>query len=62
MAFIDVMIFGNPDKAAFEKMTAELTKIYGEVLGIAPDFSQSIPAGESSKKHTVSTGMKGVSP
>ena len=37
MAFIDVMIFGNSDKAAFEKMTAELTKIYGDVLGIAPD-------------------------
>ncbi|MCR5650873.1 MAG: hypothetical protein K6F86_06815 [Lachnospiraceae bacterium] len=37
MAFIEVRIFGGPNKAAFEKMTAELTKIYGEVLGIAPD-------------------------
>ncbi len=37
MAFIEVRIFGGPNKDAFEKMTAELTKIYGEVLGIAPD-------------------------
>ncbi len=36
-AFICVNIFGDPDRAAFERMTAELTKIYGEVLGIAPD-------------------------
>lgn len=37
MAFIDVMILGSPDKAAFGKMTEELTKIFGDVLGIAPD-------------------------
>ena len=37
MAFIDVMIFGSPDRAAFEKMTEELTGIFGDVLGIAPD-------------------------
>ncbi len=37
MAFIEVRIFGGPNRDAFEKMTAELTKIYGEVLGIAPD-------------------------
>ena len=36
-AFIDVAFFGGPDRAAFERMTAELTKIYGEVLGIAAD-------------------------
>ena len=36
-AFIDVQLFGGPDRAAFEKMTAELTKIFGEVLGIAAD-------------------------
>ena len=36
-AFIGVNVFGDPDRAAFEKMTAELTKIYGEVLGVAPD-------------------------
>ncbi len=37
MAFVEVRIFGGPNKDAFEKMTAEITKIYGEVLGIAPD-------------------------
>jgi len=37
MAFVEVRIFGGPNRDAFEKMTAELTKIYGEVLGIAPD-------------------------
>lgn len=37
MAFVEVRIFGGPNKDAFEKMTAEITKIYGEVLDIAPD-------------------------
>ncbi len=37
VAFIGVNIFGGPNKAAFTAMTAELTKIYGEVLGVAPD-------------------------
>ncbi len=37
MAFVEVRLFGGPDKAAFQKMTAEITKIFGEVLGIAPD-------------------------
>lgn len=37
MAFIEVRMFGGPDKNAFQKMTAEITKIFGEVLGIAPD-------------------------
>ena len=37
MAYIEIGIFGDSDKPAFEKMTAEITKIYGEVLGIAPD-------------------------
>ena len=37
VAFVDVKIFGGPNPSAFEKMTAELTEIYGEVLGIAPD-------------------------
>lgn len=37
MAFVEVRIFGGPNRDAFEKMTAELTKIFGEVLGIAPD-------------------------
>ena len=37
LAFICVNCYGNADEAAFDKMTAELTKIYGEVLGIKPD-------------------------
>lgn len=37
VAFVGVNVYGKEDKAAFEKMTAELTKIYGEVLGIKPD-------------------------
>ena len=36
-AFIAVNVYGTPDSAAFNKMTAELTRIYGDVLGIAPD-------------------------
>ena len=37
MAFIEVRLFGEPDKKAFSRMTTEITKIFGEVLGIAPD-------------------------
>ncbi len=37
MAFIEVRLFGEPDKNAFRKMTEEITKIYGDVLKIAPD-------------------------
>ena len=37
IAYIEVQLFGGPNKAAFQKMTEEITKIYGEVLGIAPD-------------------------
>ncbi len=36
-AFVDVSVFGAPDSAAFSKLTAEITKIFGEVLKIAPD-------------------------
>jgi phenylpyruvate tautomerase PptA (4-oxalocrotonate tautomerase family) len=36
-AFIAVSVYGDADPGAFAKMTAELTKIYGDVLGIAPD-------------------------
>lgn len=36
IAYIEVRIFGGPNKAAFQKMTEEITKIYGDVLGIAP--------------------------
>ncbi len=38
MAFISVYIHGKPDPESFKKLTAELTKIYGEVLGIKPDY------------------------
>ena len=37
IAYIEVRIFGGQNKAAFQKMTEEITKIYGDVLGIAPD-------------------------
>ena len=37
IAYIEVRLFGGPNKAAFQKMTEEITRIYGEVLGIAPD-------------------------
>ncbi len=37
IAYIEVRLFGGPNKAAFQKMTEEITKIYGDVLGIAPD-------------------------
>ncbi len=37
IAYIEVRLFGGPNKEAFSKMTAEITKIFGEVLGIAPD-------------------------
>ena len=37
IAYIEVRLFGGPNKATFQKMTEEITKIYGDVLGIAPD-------------------------
>ena len=37
LAFICVNCYGNADEAAFDRMTDELTKIYGEVLGIKAD-------------------------
>ena len=37
IAFVEVKIFGSSDRAAFEKMTKEITSIFGEVLRIAPD-------------------------
>ncbi len=36
-AFVDVSAFGGPDKRAFANLTAEITKIYGEVLNIPAD-------------------------
>lgn len=35
-AFVEVKIFGNENKKAFSELTAEITKIYGEVLNIEP--------------------------
>ena len=29
--------YGNPEPSAFEKITAEITKTFGEVLGVVPD-------------------------
>ena len=37
LAFICINYYGSADESAFVKMTAELTKIYGEVLGMKPD-------------------------
>ena len=37
MAYVEVRLFGGPNKAAFQKMTEEITKIFGDILGIAPD-------------------------
>lgn len=37
LAFISVNCYGSPDEDAFNQMTAELTRIYGEVLGVKPD-------------------------
>ncbi|MCR5268892.1 MAG: hypothetical protein K6E16_10300 [Lachnospiraceae bacterium] len=37
IAYIEVRLFGGPNKEAFSRMTAEITKIFGEVLGIGPD-------------------------
>lgn len=36
-AFVDVSVYGSADSASFSKLTAEITKIFGEVLNIAPD-------------------------
>ncbi|WP_026505940.1 phenylpyruvate tautomerase MIF-related protein [Butyrivibrio sp. NC3005] len=37
MAYIEVKVFGSISGSSTQKMTEELTKIYGEVLGIASD-------------------------
>ncbi len=37
VAFVEVKIFGNASPDIYNKMTAELTSIYGDVLGVAPD-------------------------
>lgn len=37
MAYIEAAIFGNEDHRGYDAFTAELTNIFHEVLGIAPD-------------------------
>lgn len=37
LAMIEVSVFGGEDAAAFSGLTAEICKIYDEVMGIAPD-------------------------
>ena len=37
IAFVSVNMYGNPEPSAFEKITAEITKTFGEVLGVVPD-------------------------
>lgn len=36
-AFVEVKIFGGNNPDAFRRMTAELTDIYRDILGISPD-------------------------
>ncbi|MBO4697712.1 MAG: hypothetical protein J5643_10635 [Lachnospiraceae bacterium] len=38
MAFVEVSILGTADSGALSNMTAEITKIFGEVLGIAGEM------------------------
>ena len=37
LAMVDVSVFGDEDAAAFSALTAEICKIFDEVMGIAPD-------------------------
>ncbi len=37
MAFIEVKVYGSENPSAFEALTEEITKLFGEVLGIAAD-------------------------
>lgn len=36
-AFIEVKVYGRENPGAFDALTAEITKIFGEVLGISAD-------------------------
>lgn len=36
-AFVEVSVFGGENKAAFEKLTAQICDIFQQVLSIAPD-------------------------
>lgn len=37
IAFVEVSVFGGEDPQAFTNLTAEIAKIFGEVLGIEAD-------------------------
>ncbi len=37
MAFVNVSIFGGADDSAYDALTARITEIFGEELGIAPE-------------------------
>ncbi|MCR4595950.1 MAG: hypothetical protein K5673_04110 [Lachnospiraceae bacterium] len=37
IAFVDVKTFGTASSDVYDRMTAELTKVYGDTLGVAPD-------------------------
>lgn len=37
IAFAEVSLLGNAPRAAYEKLTVELCRIYGEVLGVPSD-------------------------
>ncbi|MCD8037874.1 MAG: hypothetical protein LUD74_03080 [Tannerellaceae bacterium] len=37
VAFVEVSVFGSENKNAFEQLTAEICRIYEEVLGISAD-------------------------
>ncbi len=37
IAFVEVSLFGNASRAAYDKMTGEICKILGDVLGVPAD-------------------------
>ena len=37
VAFVDVKTYGGSPSDVYDKMTTELTGIYGDILGVAPD-------------------------
>ncbi|MBR1672356.1 MAG: hypothetical protein IJ702_05470 [Fretibacterium sp.] len=37
VAYIEIGVFGNAAHRGYDRLTAEITRIYNDVLGIAPD-------------------------
>ncbi len=37
IAFVDVKTFGSASSDVYNRMTAELTKVYGDILGVSAD-------------------------